>query len=313
MLNNDLIIKRLALVKYLYKIGVEQSKQSETAASFSILSLHDSIEMFLKLLAEKKNLKSDKFSFLDYWVNIPELTLKESMRNLNARRVNIKHKGLLPSKSDIEVSRVNTTDFFEQNTLKQFGVEFSQVSLLSLIQYTKVREGLKKAQNALYENRIEDCVENAAIAFDELISSYEDSKSGYYGSSPFSFGENLSFLSSSRTGIGNNSKDQSDQKLAKFVDAVVKSIDEIQIAIKIMSLGIDYKQFTKFKLLTPTISKTMGGTRVAELFGKKRWTTANCQFCIDFVLNSSLKLQDFDFDFNELIDSQHNGIFFTLD
>lgn len=32
--------------------------------------------------------------FMDYWNKIPELTLKESMRILKERRVNIKHKGL---------------------------------------------------------------------------------------------------------------------------------------------------------------------------------------------------------------------------
>ena len=54
MLNREIIIKRLALIKHLYRIGAEQSRQLETIASFSILSLHDSIEMFLKLLAEHK-------------------------------------------------------------------------------------------------------------------------------------------------------------------------------------------------------------------------------------------------------------------
>lgn len=58
-------------------------------AAFSILHLHDNVEMFLKLLAEYKNVKSDNFNFLDYWASIPSLTLKESMTNLNAKRVNI--------------------------------------------------------------------------------------------------------------------------------------------------------------------------------------------------------------------------------
>jgi len=133
MLNREIIIKRLALIKHLYKIGTEQSMQFETIASFSILSLHDSIEMFLKLLAEHKNIKSESFNFLDYWTSIPTLTLKESMRNLNARRVNIKHTGLLPSKADIEISRVNTTDFFEQNTIIHFGIDWKDISLLTLI------------------------------------------------------------------------------------------------------------------------------------------------------------------------------------
>ncbi len=303
MLNRDIIIKRLALIKYLYKIGIEQSKQSETIASFSILSLHDSIEMYLKLLAEHLNIKSDNFNFLDYWTNIPTLTLKESMRNLNARRVNIKHKGLLPSKADIEISRVNSIDFFEQNTLAQFGVDFKDISLFSLIKYENVRKHLEGSQISLDENKIETCIETVAIAFDELISSYEDSKSRYYGNSPFYFGKDLTFLSSSDMGIGRDVDDRFRRKLGEFVRKVKDSLDGIQKAVKILSFGIDYKKFAKFKLLTPTIIKTMGGKQIAQAREKKKWSKENCQFCIDFVLECSLKLQEFDFDIDELVDN----------
>jgi hypothetical protein len=304
MLNKDIIIKRLALIKYLYKIGIEQSRQSETIASFSILSLHDSIEMYLKLLAEHLNIKSDNFNFLDYWTSIPSLTLKESMRNLNARRVNIKHKGLLPSKADIEISRVNSTDFFEQNTLPQFGVDFNKVSLFSLIQYENVRQHLENGQKALDENNFGNCIEIVAIAFDELISKYEDSKSSYYGNSPFYFGKDLTFLSSFHMGIGRDWDDQVGRKLGEFIDKVKDSLDGIQKAVKILSFGIDYKMFVKFKLLTPTIMRMVGGKRIAQVWGNKKWTKENCQYCIDFVLDSSLKLQEFDFDINELIDNE---------
>ena len=196
MLNNEIIIKRLALIKHLYKIGLEQSNQVETVSVFSILSFHDCIEMFLKLIAEHHNIKSDNFNFLDYWKHIPSLTLKESMRNLNARRVNIKHKGLLPSKSDIEISRVNTTDFFEQNVITQLGVNFNDISLLTLISYGNVRTHLENAQAALEKNEIEKCIEKSAIAFDDLLYTYEESKSNFFRNSPFFFGEDLAFHSS---------------------------------------------------------------------------------------------------------------------
>lgn len=302
MLNKEIIIKRLALIKYLYKIGIEQSRQTETIASFSVLSLHDSIEMFLKLLVEHLDLKSDKCSFMDYWEKIPSLTLKESMRNLNARRVNIKHKGLLPSKADIEICRVNATDFFEQNTFPQFGVDFNEISLFSLVHYENVRQMLENAQKALDEKRTEDCIETVAIAFDDLISTYEDSKSSYYGNSPFYFGKDLTFLSSFYIGIGHDWNDKVGEKLGEFVDKIKESLDGLQKAVKIMSFGIDYKKFVKFKLLTPIIRKTVGGGHRAEIWGKKKWTKENCQYCIDFVLDSSLKLQEFDFDLDELIE-----------
>lgn len=307
MLNKEIIIKRLALIKHLYKMGIEQSKQIESIASFSILSFHDSIEMFLKLLSEHKNIKSEKFNFLDYWSNIPSLTLMESMRNLNARRVNIKHKGLLPSKADIEISRVNTTDFFEQNTFSHFNIQWSNISLLSLIQYENVRERLEKAQKSLNDNKIEDCIELTAIAFDELINTYEKSKSSYFGNSPFYFGKDLTFLSSFHLGI------KDDRKMSQFVDRVKDSLEGIQKAVKILSFGIDYKKYSKFKILTPIIQRTISGDYVAQVWGRKKWTKENCQYCIDFVLDSSLKLQEFEFDIDELIEDNRNSVIITND
>lgn len=40
MLDKEIIIRRLAIVKYLYTIAVQQSMQVETVAGFSILSFH---------------------------------------------------------------------------------------------------------------------------------------------------------------------------------------------------------------------------------------------------------------------------------
>lgn len=301
MLNQEIVIKRLALIKHLFKQGLEQSNQFETIASFSILSFHDSVEMFLKLASEHKNIKSDKFNFLDYWTSLPELTLKESMRNLNTRRVNIKHKGILPSKSDIEVSRVNTNDFFDQNTKILFGVEFSEISLLTLITYEEVKSHLEKSEVALNKNNTDTCIQEAAMAFSELLHAYEGSKSSHYRS-PFYFGKDLTFLSSFHMGIGRGyDTSNSDRKMADFVDRVKESLEGIQGAIKIISFGIDYRKYVKFNLLTPSVTRKHDGTYHAyQGWQKKKLTKENCQYCIDFVIESTLKLQEFDFDVKEL-------------
>jgi hypothetical protein len=296
-----MLIKRLALIKYLYSIGLEQSRQVETIASFSILSFQDSIEMFLKLIAEHKNIKSEKFNFLDYWVHIPELTLLESMRNLNARRVNIKHKGLLPSKSDIEISRVNTTDFFDQNVIIQCGIDFKEISLLSLISYENVRLLLDDAQKALNISQNETCIEKVAFAFYELLNTYEKSKLNTFRHSPFFIGKSLNFNKSFH-------REYVDKKMEDFFINVKESIEEMQKAIKIISFGIDYKRFVKFKTLTPNIIKSTDGILIGGSRFKKKWTKENCQYCIDFVLESSLKLQEFDFDNTDLEEPIFNNV-----
>lgn len=291
-MDNEIILKRLAIIKYLYKIGVEQSKQVETVAAFSILSFHDSVEMFLKFLAESKNINSNKFDFLDYWSKIPTLTLKETMRNLNTRRVNIKHKGILPSKTDIEISRVNTTDFFDQNVVLHFNIKFTEISLSDLVNNSDVKQLLNEAQVNLESKNFKDSIVKSALAFDNLIYSYENNKSVSFNN-PFFFGEDLTFNNSFYVKI-------KDRKMSEFVDKVKDSLDALKKAVKIISFGIDYKKYVKFDLLTPTIHKNIMGESLVDLNIVKKWNIDNAQYCIDFVIDSALKLQDFDFDIKEI-------------
>jgi len=268
--------------------------------SFSILSIHDSIEMYLRLLAENLNINSDKFKFMEYWDTIPTLSYKESMRSLNAIRVSIKHKGILPSMSDIEICRVNATSFFKENTKQHFGIEFNDISLFSLVKYVDVKYYLEKSQVGLDGNNMEECIENVAIAFDILTSTYENTKTNIYQNSPFYFENELRLLS--LISINEWQDKVGRQKLSEFANKVKNSFERIQKSVKIMSFGIDYKKFVKFKLLTPTVSKRPDGRYITHVSERKKWTKMNCQYCIDFVLESTLKLQEFEFDLEELIE-----------
>lgn len=292
MLNEENILKRLALIKSLYLQGVSQSKYAEPMSAFSILSFHDSIEMFLRLLCEKLNIKAQDLRFMQYWDKVPELTLKESCRDLNARRRSFKHNGISPSKSDIETSRVVTTDFFEQNTIRFFGVKFSEVSLINLVKYEEVRAYLEEAQSAFVVEKYESCIENVACAFWLLLTTYENSKVGLLdSSSPFNFKRHSRY---------NHLRFNSEDVTGKQINRLTETVNRMSEVLKVVSLGIDYKQYIKFKALTPNIIQMMSGKLVAEIYGERKWDQHNCMFCLDFVIETSLKLQEFDYDMSEL-------------
>ena len=168
-LDKHIIINRLAKIKYLYKIGIEQSMQVEAFAGFSILSFHDCAEMFLLLVAEDHGDKTEPKSFMDYWNKFPDLTLYEPMNSLKERRRVLKHKGIFPSKDDIEESRVTITQFFRENTEKIFGIDFDTISLADLIEYPNIKEYVQNAETALNQNHIYECLLNVKIGFEELL------------------------------------------------------------------------------------------------------------------------------------------------
>lgn len=301
-LSNSIIINRLAKIKYLYKIGIEQSMQEGTFAGFSILSFHDSTEMFLLLVAENKGDKIDDISFMQFWDRYPDLTLKESMRKLKDRRVNIKHKGLFPSKTDIEESRITITQFFRENIKVQFGLEFDQISLADLIEYHNIKDYIRKAEELLSQNKTYECLLNARIGFEELLVTYESDKR-QWRDSIFCVGKK----------VGNDYRRlvTSDKDGRKWFEEVTMTSNAIRNILRISAMGIDYRKYTLFEFITPRVIETCG-------IGKDKYVKEDlehfeltksikkedCRFCIDFVVDCALKLQDFEFNIGKYVKEQ---------
>lgn len=298
---DTLTSKRLAVIKQLYRNGMEQSYLTEPMNGFCILSFHDSVEMFMKLCSEKKGKKVDRqTNFGDYFTIVPELELQAQMTNLNHKRVSLKHNGSLPSNLDIEISRANTTEFFEINIKKIFGKTFSEISLISFIQFESVKYYLEKAETGMQTKEFQESILNSQIAFRELLICYEEDKIKNFRS-PFKVCEDLTFKSSSLLGLN------LDRKLDNYIDTVNKSLSNIDDTIKIIGFGIDYKKYIKFKFLSPYIHvwhEKAGRKYDSRPTNGILLNHKNSMFCFDFVINSALKLQELDFDISELIENK---------
>ena len=300
-LDKKIIANRLAKIKYLYKIGIEQSMQEGTFAGFSILSFHDCAEMFLLLVAENHGDKiDDNMSFMTFWEKYPELTLKESMRKLKDRRVNIKHKGLFPSMMDVEESRVTITQFFRENTKSIFKLDFDTLSLADLIEYSNTKKYVQDAESALSQGHTYDCLVNARVGFEELLSSYESNKR-QWRDSIFYVGEKVG---KDYRNLVSNNKDG-----LRWFEQVTKTTNAVRNILKVTALGIDYKKYALFDFITPNVVETCGigedkyAKEPKENFESTRTITPqDCHFCINFVIDSALKLQEFDFSISKYLE-----------
>jgi hypothetical protein len=294
--------KRLAFIKYLFTVGVEQTEKPEPLCWASVLTFHDAVELFLQLAAEYVNVKErlKDIHFLDYWNLInaclksngkTELTQIISMERLNKARVNFKHYGTPPSKSAITGDfRVSVTNFFEENTMLVFDIKFADISMLEVISYQRTKDDLKQAEELLNQNKLEDSLDNVALAFQKLTDDYESRKRDKWGDSPFSVGPRK-YFSGFVMGIRG--------ELGDFIDWARESLGSIQEIVKIIGFGIDYKKYARFKLLTPYVIPLIGGTYSIQR--KDRGSFGNpsvddVKFCIDFVVESALTLQEFDFE-----------------
>ena len=294
---DELIIKRLAVVRHLYQQGLALSYESEPTNGLCLLPFHDSIEMFMKICADVNSVKIDRSTaFMDYFSKLPDLHCSSQMKNLNDKRVALKHHGEIPSSLDIEIARANTAEFFELNTPVFFDIEFSDISLTSLIKFSSVAEWLNKANDTHKKGEFVESICLSHVAFKELLLSHEEDKSYFY-ESPFSaVKECRHFFRDTKI----------DHQLDENINKIKKDLMSIDDALTIIGLGIDYKQYTKFKLLSPYINVW------PEKDGRKfEWhpkaniiaSSRNSSFCYNFVISCALNLQRSDFEISELLKS----------
>lgn len=296
MINKQILIQRLTYVKYLYKLGYQQSLQSEPYSSFAVLIFHDCIEMALHLMRENLGKRNKVNGLMSYFSMMPELTLGPSIERLNILRNKLKHNGILPSRVEIETSRVNTTDFLVQNTKVQFDLEFNDISLAKLVNNKASRFYLSVAERDLIEGKYDLAIKAIVIGYSYLVREYEASKKDLLFSSRLTYGLNIS-----RDINPFWDKDIS-QHLRNFVTQVNQNMEIIQENLRILSLGIDPIKYQKFKLISPHVVIDANGEYHVSKPKKELLTKVNCQYCFDFVLECALKIQKIDFALEDLSD-----------
>jgi hypothetical protein len=291
-------VQRLSLIKYLYTLGINQSYKSDPMGGLAILNFHDCVELFLQLSAEKVGVtRTRDRNFMEYWDLISgkgyQLSLKEAMSKLNDSRAGLKHGGVVPSRINIESFRVTTTEFLQESCKLIFNIEFREISLVDFIIFKNTKNHLRMAIENYGKSNVKETLINLAVAFEYSLREFEkyfkDKNAEFYGS-PFYFGKSMDPHSSFWMGLGGG------DRLSDFIDDTSNSIKNIQDALKILSLGIDYKKYLKFIHKMPFVRFTASGNPTADIRDDKaKLTESEFEFYKDFIIESALKLQEFDY------------------
>lgn len=296
-LDKTLITKRLTYIKYLYQQGVEQSKLPEVIAGFALLQFHDCLEMFLLLTAENLGKKDyNKWSFMQYWTEIKTLTMRDAMNTMKQRRVSLKHHGAFPSHDDVVECRINVGTFLRENVRIQFGIDFNAISLVDLISYESVKSPLSIAVQNMNNGKLYDSMVKARIAFDNLLEDYEGTKKHWFHSI-LEIGKKQG--NKYKDFVKNVSSKNANNNMVWFKE-ISETTNELREVAKITALGIDFKKYALFKAVTPYIIRFMGEGYEVEsedsLSNRVNLSEDLCNICINFVIDSAVKLQVTDYD-----------------
>lgn len=287
------IIQRLSIIKYLYLLGIDQSYKIEPICGLSVLNFHDSIELFLQLSAEEVGVKRTKdIKFMEYWELIEakgvSLSSKQSMHKLNDARGNLKHGGLNPSKTDIELFRSITTEFLDENCKSVFNVNFKDVSIVDYITFNNTKFHLKLAENRFKENNKIETITNLSYSFYYLLHDFEDLIKSKLKFSPFSLGDSMSTFSA-------RGLDKYSRQTYECIDALARSTEELQHVLRISSFGLDYLKYVKFDSIIPRARFLANKKPVVDLRYEKDINNAEFEFCRNFIIEAALKFQEYMF------------------
>lgn len=288
-----LVVRQLAFVKYVYGLAVNQSHQPGELGAVATLLFHDSVELFLQLVANEVDANvTDKTQFIQYFDEIQRspaslvLGQRQAMQSLNKARVAFKHGGSLPSATTIEIMRANVQTFFEENTRLAFGIEFEAISLLDLVPYPRCKMHLQRAAESLDNGDYYSAFGHAHIAFKELLIEFGAAVRDDVYNVPFFTHHSLSEKQTTGTNWAIDAGIAEDNRL-------IKVVNELQEAMQVITLGIPYRKHAKFMRRRPWIFQQDTG----EFYVLPRQETQlevskeYAQYCCDFVVETAIGLQ----------------------
>ncbi|MFJ4343272.1 hypothetical protein [Streptomyces sp. NPDC088915] len=298
-------VQRLAFIRFLHEQGVAQSRQPQPLAATAVLSFHDAVELFLVLAGEHLQVGlPTQINFSQYWEKLAaglpanaQLPSKKAMERMNKLRVNLKHHGAVPSPTDIDQVRADVLTFFTDATPLIFGGSFTQIDMIDLVARSQTVNFLQFAQSCADNGDLPQAMAALSIAFTELIEHYTETRRSAYRP-PFRFGDVGDYRDESQK-IG---RDREVKKLrltdllshikdlSKQLSSVTKATKEIQRAMRVTALGIDYTRYAQFDVLTPQVGRYFGGNASFYVeVGHKLLTHADYEFARLFVIESAMQ------------------------
>ena len=287
---NQTMVERLVFVKALHHEGIQQSQRAMPMASISVLTFHDAIELFLYTGAEKLNTKPDS-NILSCLNNIEQKTGDDlyghaGIKRLREGRVGLKHFANRPDEREIESFRVTVQSFFEENTPKIFGIEYSNIVIFEVIKFEEAREYLERASEFWGANQQDKAMGELALAHWKIMSEHRERArleldyNPYPSFTPF------------------NSPDDSE-----FQD-INEVFQEVSEAMMYISLGIDYSDYARFEHLTPALINNQNSDNIygryipsLDLYDYNDYPEGSYEYCQNFLIELGLSLQNVDFDF----------------
>ena len=158
-------INRILLARRLYELACEHLKSEiDLSLSIGVNLLQDTVETFLVAIAAHVQADvGDRTYFDQYFDAINKKTgntlpLRARLNDLNKLRVNSKHRGLAPAKSEVSDLPIIVKAFFEEVSSSILGCHFTSISLIDLMKDGEAKDLLIQASASFENGAYEECL-----------------------------------------------------------------------------------------------------------------------------------------------------------
>jgi hypothetical protein len=270
-------VRRLAFIRFLYGQGLEQAARPQPLAAAALLSFHDAVEMFLLLAAEHLGVSLDRNTTFDgYWTQIAaqasvQLPSRNAMRRMNNSRVNFKHHGSIPSATDLDQFRADVTTFFTDAAQTVFAADFYSLDMADLVTQQEALTWLQYAEAQVGRGDYTEALAQLSHAFDELLRDYAKRKRTSDNSTAYSFGPEHGL-----GGFAVHRIPKIDPAFDRHIEAITDAVGQMQRAMKVLAVGLDYRRYARFAMLAPRIDRYSDGCQDAHpRYRAFRWAPRN--------------------------------------
>jgi hypothetical protein len=296
-------MRRLAFVRLFFQMGIDQSQQPDPLNVASVLTLHDTAELFLQLVAEHRHVNLPRFvHFHEYWRKLDPhgiaLTGERPMSRLNDLRTAFKHHGTMPSDTAIQQACIDVRAFLEANTPSVFGAAFDSIGMAEVIPQPSIRDKVRSASPVAAGGDVTEGMGLLSDAHDDLFGITTDPQPGRpaarFGNTIRTMAEYdiASVLRPSPDDHSRRSASADYHNLATVISDTASASGHMQRALRVMALDIDYRQYERFNKLTPAIAYYMNGRSERRSPPGYVPTMDEFEFCRPFIITAALRITE---------------------
>lgn len=299
--NRHLYVPKLAFAKFLIREGYRATQGNHYEISSAILNYHDAVEIVLNTISKACDIDSreKKVFLLDYWklfhkeldVVLPD---KQLMAELNDARIDLKHQARFLTREDCIRYYIQTNNFINQ-VLALFPdhiqVRWDEISNFSLVESKEIVCHLKNAEAASKKEAYEDAFKECSAAYAYMERHYLEPWVREYLQMP-----DYDCISRVASGVDTNWENW--VAIEQLRDDLKENNEILALQTGLITLRVDMKAWVRYKKLAPIAHLNLNDEIISVSWTsglgshKKNQTAENVQFCIDFVFDCCLRIQE---------------------